>query len=312
MALEEKPPQRIKWDRGSLWSRCLQFLQWSQDSGKSSATIKKYGQVLREFAQWCDGKVISPELITGYNVHLIKDLKLMPWTSNQRMIIVGAFFKWMLRKGHIDSNPLEKCDVIHRKVEFHKEVFTPEEYEKLKAAAVGTKHAYLLACLYNTGMRIGDAIRLKWENVNLVEQVIVIKPLKTIRHHQTAIVPIISGNDFTVMLNSLWSQRQALPPEIRSAYVGPHITDEREMASQVGNAIVQFNHWIKDQGHTKRAHSLRRTFITNMLSSGVDSMMAMQIVGISSVATMKHYVAPNTKALRAAVAQGFSFATKAA
>ncbi|MGW8177656.1 MAG: hypothetical protein ACWGQW_02510, partial [bacterium] len=68
-------------------------------------------------------------------------------------------------------------------------------------------------------------------------------------------------------------------------------------------ATVLFSEWLKKkcgiQGKT--FHTFRRTFITNIMSSGVSAEVAMRMCGISNRETLDHYYVPNLRALKNAI-----------
>jgi integrase len=93
--------------------------------------------------------------------------------------------------GYIPTNPALAVDYLPtHEAKAQKETFTPEEIARLLDAAPSDdwRGVILLGAL--AGMRLGDALRLKWGNVDLQAGAITFAPSKTARLGKKLTMPI--------------------------------------------------------------------------------------------------------------------------
>lgn len=99
--------------------------------------------------------------------------------------LVNLFFKYSVKVGYIEQNPIDK-------VELPKQRRTLEELERKKAkffskeemrifkqffgkAPNEVRMNYLIEFLYLTGLRVGEALALMWDNVDVINKTVTVK-----------------------------------------------------------------------------------------------------------------------------------------
>lgn len=157
-----------------------------------------------------------------------------------------------------------------------------------------------------TGLRLGDAVRLRWGNIDLANGVIAVTTRKT---GSRVAIPI---------LPDLGSKLAAMADKRRSPYVFPVIYRRVERYNgRVANISQCVNKAMRDCGiatsyqhpHTKRRrplcgyHSLRHTFVTRAIEAGVPVEIVAAIVGHASVEMTHHYTHVGVDALKQAFAR---------
>jgi integrase len=168
-------------------------------------------------------------------------------------------------------------------------VLAPED-EQRYFDALPTTMRDLGPFLVDTGLRLGEAITLKWPQVNLTEQpgyvVILASTAKNSKKRTVELTPRARS-----ILEGL-SGRTGLV--FRNAKSGP-----------------LYHTWLDQQRAEVRKllgfpaefvlHSLRHTFGTRLGASGADVRTIMELMGHKSLAVAQRYIHPSTEAKRRAI-----------
>ena len=190
--------------------------------------------------------------------------------------------------------------VLPSQKEGSKEIFplSMQEVEKLKEALKTDSccygNAYLL--ILNTGMRMGEALSLRWEDIDFENQTISVSKnhiltkrrdesgeriggyeLQTQNSTKTA-----SGNRIIPMNRSAEDALRALQQNNDTPYV---IVNSRRHPVLPSNFERSFHSLQKNAGITEEygVHSLRHTFASMLFAKGVDVKFVSQLLGHSSV-----------------------------
>ena len=96
---------------------------------------------------------------------------------NIEIAAISHFFNYCIKKGYIDKNP---CAGIKKLNELSRlKTLSDEDIEKLINGATNKLTKDLISFLIYTGCRKGEALNLKWDDVDLRNGVIAIKATKT-------------------------------------------------------------------------------------------------------------------------------------
>lgn len=154
-----------------------------------------------------------------------------------------------------------------------------------------------------TGLRQGELLALKWENVNLVEKYLEVK--------ESVKKVYVFDNDGNKKLETIYNtpktqnsiRRVDLPDKLVTML--SNMKKESEFVfSENGEPIsakTLFGNWKKVLNSSnipyKKFHSLRHTYATMLLSHGVDLKTVQDLMGHSDIAVTQIYlhVLPKTK-----------------
>ena len=227
--------------------------------------------------------------------------KNLSYSSIKKVYVaLNACYKHALIEGTVLRNPCVGISLPSAS-ERTKEVvaLSEKEVEQLRTAIMNAStsctyaHAYLL--ILNTGMRMGEALSLKWEDVDFSNKTITITKnnilskkrdengerlggyeLRTQDSTKTA-----SGNR-TIPLNR---SAEAALLELKKGNHTPHV-----IVNSRQHTILPSNFERSFQGILKRAemapygiHALRHTFASMLFSKGVDVKIVSKLLGHSSV-----------------------------
>ena len=106
-----------------------------------------------------------------------KDSQISYRSVNYELTILHHFFNFCIEKGYIDKNP---CTGIKKLNELSRlKTLSDEDIEKLINGATNKLTRDLITFLIYTGCRKGEALNLKWDDVDMQNDVIAIKGTKT-------------------------------------------------------------------------------------------------------------------------------------
>lgn len=154
-----------------------------------------------------------------------------------------------------------------------------------------------LICIY-VGTRLGDAINLKWANVDLVAGRIDYTPAKTAGKAKRAAVPILAP-----LASALFEWRAAMPadcplvlPQIAAHYARNPDYIKRaclDVLHLVTGTGREHNAGVKAQCKVRRSaygmHSLRHTFGTNIAAAGAPVPYLSSMMGDNITTVQKYY-----------------------
>lgn len=230
--------------------------------------------------------------------------KLTNYSSSTLKLIIGLLKRvltFAYDKGYI-QNPIILKYKIKNKNSKSVKALDKQEQQKLEDYIIKNKKFYhygVLISLY-TGLRIGELLSLKWENINYKDKVINIETTtcKISHNHKTIeLVDTPKTNSsirqipITPFLNELLvelkSYQQNKSDYVISKSLGKKI-DVRTYQSSFERLLKKLN--IKHYGF----HSLRHTFATRLLENKVDIKTISELLGHSNPSiTLNRYVHTN-------------------
>src|SRR5579871_4019603 len=132
-------------------------------------TIKSYAHDLRLFVRAVpdDLSTITAETIQAY---LTDDGHLSLATRRRRYSTLCAFYHWLIRHEIVQVNPMERLDPIEP-VEREPRPLHPDLVTKILQAipAANLRDRTLFTLLYETGIRVGEALSLLATDVDLTQ-----------------------------------------------------------------------------------------------------------------------------------------------
>lgn len=201
------------------------------------------------------------------------DRPLSPATKNRRLCILKAVAKFAWRKGWAEENLSGKIQLLPEKKYQRREV-TPEDAQSLIAHANTPRAKALIALSAYTGLRLGEVLKLRPEDVK--GGVIVARDTK---NGTDRIIPIL--------------------PELE-----PHLS-QLPFTAGWRNVYRGFESARKRAGLDIRYHDLRHMVASALARSGADLRLSMDLMGHRSVETHRRYVHTDMEAKREALSKAF-------
>jgi integrase len=291
--------------RGPLAPNSLNLYRYI---AKRFLTFFRHRQLTPEnLIEWCSylRKIRSP--LTGKPITLGR--------INEINVRVHSFLKFLKKTGFIRHDlwefvPLEKLPDPGMP-----EIITEEEYQRLKdfLANIEKWQWVLWLCIlgYRSGMSLVDCCNLRWEQVFLNdegESYMDVPRQKMRRYGEKAVcrIPIIPGSDLYEWLLKLrevknYQRADGLNyvhqdcPGLYSNCMMPINQDIRRVFDKVGL-------------HGKSFVTFRRTFLSNLVNSGMHYALICKISGHTNMKTLLRYLRPDRKALQDGVMKAQQYA----
>lgn len=281
----------------------------------SQATKAAYESAARDFCEFLADRAdmqmlyLSKTDIAAFRDHIASTRS--PATANNRLKILRVALQQAWRDGFIDDNPAAKVPVLRASSEgTPRRAFTLEELKTLIQAATGEWKGIILFGIY-TGQRIGDIIRLKWENVDLETNSLALTTRKTGRRQ---ILPLAAAL-------RQWIDRQN--QKTGKAFIFAGLAAQVETTGRVASLsngfydlmasagmVSERSHHRKKVDATGRAgrraqselsfHCLRHTATSLMKNAGVSPAIVQEFIGHDSKAISQHYTHIDLASLRQA------------
>jgi len=169
---------RVTFDELSRW-----YLQLPQVKAKKSYTRDRYS--VRELTRFFSGKVIKDITVNQVEAYRQKRLaevsyrknNVRPATVNREMACLRYMLNLAEQEGMIDSLPFKKLKAL-KENNCRDRILSGEEYEKLLSSCpLYTRQVVKVA--YYTAMRQSEILNLRWDRVDLKNQVIRLRPEDT-------------------------------------------------------------------------------------------------------------------------------------
>ncbi|MEB8347270.1 tyrosine-type recombinase/integrase [Flavobacteriaceae bacterium KMM 6898] len=268
----------------------------------SPHTVTAYKADLEEWILFCskeysldDIDMANYSLIRSWIVQLV-DSKVSNRTINRKIASLKAYYKFLLRIGHISSNPLVK----HTALKTAKKVEIP--FSELEMEAVlqhinytddfeGARDKLIVALLYTTGIRRAEMINLKLGNVDFSS-----RTLKVLgKRNKERILPLLPSTQ------ELFHGYFAFRDNLECIGDGEFV-----FLSKGGNKIYEtlvyriINRYFSEVSSKvkKSPHILRHTFATHLLNKGADLNSVKELLGHSSLASTQVYTHNNIAELK--------------
>ena len=210
----------------------------------------------------------------------------------------------------VTENPFRSIERAERRSHTRREL-TVEELAAVIAATDGEMRLLFAVGIY-TGLRLGDAVRLDWGDVDLVRGFVSVVPSKTARHETRVKIPL--SPVLRTLLEETPARRRRGPvfDALRARYEestgGMNLVRDIQRVFRKAGIATQSDAAQRNKDGTPRKavdvgfHSLRHTYVSLCANAGVPLAVVQSIVGHTNPAMTRHYFHESDDALRGAAA----------
>jgi integrase/recombinase XerD len=210
-----------------------------------------------------------------------------PRSLSRYLSAYRQFFRWLVREGKIDSDPVALIESPKTGRGLPK-ALTEEQVESLLAApdtgtALGLRDKAMLELMYATGLRVSELVGLELSNINLNQGVVRVIG----KGQKERLVPI--GDEAHESLNAYLSgSRPELLKGVQTDYM--FVTTRKSgMTRQAFWYMVRRYAELCDVSRKLSPHMLRHSFATHLLNHGADLRVVQLLLGHSDLSTTQIY-----------------------
>lgn len=248
----------------------------------SESTVQTYVQMFKHFMRYYSSKNpkdLSEEEIKAFMHDLVKHNKIAQSTHNQYINAIKFYYEQVLgqeKKKYWLERP--------RKEQKLPRVLSENDIVRLMTATKNLKHQIIIAVLYSTGMRRGEIVNVRLEDIDFERKQIRIKGGKGKKDRVTLLSEhMVSGLQH--YLNRYKPKYWLIENSNRTKYsdnsVGKVV---RDLSRKVG---------LKDV----TPHVLRHSFATHLMDNGTDLRIIQSLLGHESIETTQIYTHVSNKNL---------------
>lgn len=275
----------------------------------SASTRTHYAGRFEAFARWLaeqhpeveELRAISPEVAREFMKGI--SAKKSAKTFNDYRAILLQMWNALAEEAKCEGkNPFEGIPRKERDT-FRRRELTVEELARVLSSVNGEMRVLFAIGIY-TGLRLGDAVRLSWGDVDLVRGFVTVKPRKTEKHGTIVRIPL-PATLRAVLLETPPAKRCG---PIVPGLLGIYSTTDTRLVTRVQAVFEAAGiRTTVDGGRGRKAvevgfHSLRHTYVSLAANAGVPLAVVQSIVGHSNAAMTEHYFHVSDSALRGAAA----------
>ena len=268
----------------------LDYLQYERNY--SEETIKSYREDLRQFEEFAREEIgdsapseVKAELVREWIVSLM-DRGYTSTSINRKLSSLRSFYKFLLRKGEVAVNPLQKITgpknkkplpAFLRESDMDRLLDEVDFGEGFK----GCRDHMIIEMFYATGVRLSELIGLDNKDVDFSSSLIKV----TGKRNKQRLIPF--GEELKIaMMEYVDVRNEAVPIRTNAFFVREN--GERLSRSIVENLVKR--NLSKVVTLKKRSpHVLRHTFATTMLNNEAELGAVKELLGHSSLATTEIY-----------------------
>jgi integrase/recombinase XerD len=256
------------------------FLGSLQARGRSERTIKTYRSILSRFIDYLEVNGLTPNSVTAQDIDkFMLELVRKNWNQNSLFTVAVAIRSFLNYLGHNIDYPLPKRPKMLPKY------LTREELTKL-VNACRSDHEKLIIGFLMTGVRVSELVNIRVSDINIENR---------------SVRVIGKGNKERVVFFADW-----LVPLLkrylrnnRSEWLFPSELDPNQHVHYV-TVERKLKKIVKRAGINKKVtpHTLRHTFATLSLASGLDIREIQELLGHSSLSSTQIYTHVNPQRLK--------------
>ncbi len=241
--------------------------------------------------------------LEAFNEIKIKDLKLhilqeffdnfsfSSGTKTNLKSVLNMIFEFALKNDFIDVNKVKFIELGKFKKVVDRKIFTKDEikilFNNLNSNAKSKKLVYIILILIYTGLRIGELLKLKIEDINLLNKTINIKESKTNAGLRTIPIPdkIVYLFEENIRTNKVY-----------------FLETSKKNQEKYTNILYNFNKLMESLNMEHTIHDTRHTFATMLNNADVNSTSIIKLIGHSNFTTTENiYTHKDVEELRKAI-----------
>jgi integrase/recombinase XerD len=261
------------------------FVRSLRARGKAANTIRSYAHDLSQFARHVENQHVDKVGHQAISVFLTPG-RLSASTARRRHACLSSFFRWLLRHEYVDVNPMERVDPVKAPDRLPRPIAEDKAHAVLATIpAEATRDRALFHLLYETGMRVGEAISLEVSDIDLTPDDELIRVMGK------------GGRERTVWLGALPRVVRLLRRHLRLSGIESGVVFRGDARFGGGNVPVNYTtvrrawqKYCEAAGVKATIHQLRHSRASEWIEGGVPLTTVRKALGHRNIQSTMVYV----------------------
>jgi integrase/recombinase XerD len=253
----------------------------------SPETIRAYIRCVADFAKHFHQSPdqLGPDQVRDYQIFLVRQKKASWASFNQAVCALRFFYNVTLcRKEMIEHIPYPRSE------KRLPSTLSKEEVSAVLQATANIKHRAILTSIYAAGLRVSEAAKLRPEDIDSKQQIIIVRQGKGRRDRLVMLSPHLLD-----ILRQYW---KAYRP---TSWLFPGPTSSCPITTTSIYKICQRSAQSANLSKHISPHTLRHSFASHLLEAGTDLRTIQLLMGHRNLKTTALYLHISPQALRSTV-----------
>lgn len=277
-----------------------EFIRQREAGGKAAATLDANRVNLRYWLKYLEKQGVStlaevtPQLAAGYQawIYNYRTRFGRPFTVATQIMILNnlqMFGRYLVKTGKVINNPVEVIRLPKKPHRLPTVILSPREMTKLlsqpdTSTVLGFRDRTMYEVLYSTGLRIGELIRLRVQDLRLSEGLLFVHEGKGVKDR----VAPLGATACRYLETYLDRIRTRFRQASRTDRVFLNRYGKPQDPAGIGNKLHLY---ALRAGIRKRitVHTFRHTLATEMLKGGADLRQIQELLGHGNLRTTQLY-----------------------
>ncbi len=269
------------------------FLKYLQYEKRYSAhTIISYKNDLNQFHQFLASNYPETSIESSNHAILrdwiisLSENGLNENSINRKLVTLRSFYKFLLKKGTIEKNPVLRLSPLKTKKGLPQFVRENDmnlilDYNLFEDSFIGKRDHLILEILYGTGIRLSELIELTVNKVDVFNNSIKVLG----KRNKERIIPI-TRNLSSLIKNYISLKNEAFKGNVNE-YLIVSIKGGKSYPMMINRIVKKYLQGISVD--KKSPHILRHTYATHLLERGADLNAVKDLLGHQSLAATQIY-----------------------
>lgn len=270
----------------------------ASQQGFSKNTLSAYRNDLTQFSSFVPGDwpQVTRESIISFLLYL-KERRYAPTTVARKQAAIKSFFKYLVSKGMLASNPSEELASQHVDRSLPHTIPSSDIALLLQRLNAGGEHREalrdraMMQLLYATGLRVGEMVALNVGDIDLGAGIVT-----TLGRGKSRRVPINAPAAREALREYLKVGRPALAKDGGASLAQDEADAGALFLNHRGQRLTRQGFWLILKRYADEAglrevtpHTLRHSFAAEKMQGGADVRDLQRILGHANVSTTQVY-----------------------
>ena len=221
---------------------------------------------------------LRPVDISRFLEETVEKNKMAEKTAKTQLLVVHSVLRYAVRKGHIDTDPSVSLSIPQGLKHTRRELPSQADIKSIQKSAGKPFSLFALIALY-TGLRRGEILALRKEDIDLNEKIIRVTHSLQMDHERAVLKPPKTESGIRIV---------GIPDDLL-----PYLSDLPDgfLFQRKGNPLTEkqyqrrWQKYARETGISCTPHQLRHAYTSALIASGLAPEEVQRLVGHAQIST---------------------------